>query len=749
MKRNFYLLLLMLVSSLALNSQTIVFADDFESGLTNWTVTGTWNTTTSEAYSPTNSFTDSPDGNYLDAFSSEATMAVSADLSFALDADVQFYAMLDLELGFDYVYLDASTDAGVSWTNIEIFNGEGLFTWQLYSVPLGAFVGGPDVRLRFRFVSDAAYNVDGIYIDDFVIYQYNVDVSPPLILHDATNLYEGTLGPNPLIAELLDASDIASSFLWYSTDGGPYTSIPGFNTFGDTYLFEVPEQAPGTWISYYIEATDDFGVPNTAVSDTFEIIAGNYISYDEGAIDFVADIGTLSATGYVSAAVRITLAGETDVVTAVIQNYTDYMRPNDDIQFHIWADDGTGFPGADIISPFYLSPEPTLAEPNKGTRVDLRGMPELEGIYGDVFIGYTVPGGVAWVSYTSTFAVNRSYVQTGFGWAELTGDFHFRVVTSAITGAPEALYSYTAVAEPTVNFTDLSTNSPTEWYWDFGDGTTSTAENPVHTFLSNGDFNVCLTATNIVASDTYCEIIVVDSYVAPVANFSYTGDPTVTFNDLSTNTPTSWDWDFDDGTFSTEQDPIHTFLADGTYNVCLSAINAAGSSTSCQDVTIGNTPKIPVVDFTWTISGTTVVFTDISTNLPDYWNWDFGDGGSSTEQDPSHFYPSPASYTVCLTAGNVAGEDFECKVISFNAVGDIANSIDFNIHPNPATQFLNIQIPIKDNYSAQILNTVGAVITNFTISGDQSIDISTLPSGFYLLKLDIENKIGMQSFIKE
>ena len=187
---------------------------------------------------------------------------------------------------------------------------------------------------------------------------------------------------------------------------------------------------------------------------------------------------------------------------------------------------------------------------------------------------------------------------------------------------------------------------------------------------------------------------------------------------------------------------MHTFLLDGTYNVCLTASNAAGSSTACQDVEIGNTPKIPVVDFTWSIAGTTVVFTDISTNLPDYWNWDFGDGGSSTEQDPSHFYPSPASYTVCLTAGNVAGEDFECKVISFNAIEDITNRIVVNIHPNPADQFLNIELPVKGNYNAQILNTVGAVISDFTITGDEVIDVSNLSAGFYLLKIQFRSKQG-------
>ncbi len=748
MKRNFYFFLILFIASIHLNGQLSVFEDDFESGLINWTVTGLWALTTDEAVSPANSLTDSPGGNYPDVFTSEATMSVSADLSFALDADVKFYANVDLEEGFDYVYLDASSDAGATWINIYTFNGEDGLGWQFFEVPLGAFVGGSDVRLRFRFFSDAAYNVDGIYIDDLIIYTYNVDESPPLILHTPTTLYEGTLGPNPIDADLIDPSGIANTFLWYSVDGAAYTSIVGVPTAGDNYLYEIPELAPGTFVSYFIEATDDFGAgPNTAISDTFDYVSGNYISYDDGSIDFVADIGTTSLTGYVSAAVKITLTGETDVVTAIIQNYTDYMRPNDDIQFHVWEDDGTGLPGDDLITPFYLTPEPTLEEPNRGTRVDLRGTVELEGIVGDVYIGYTVPGGVAWLSYSNTLVLDRSYVQTGFGWSEFTGDFHFRVVTSAILGAPEALYSYIA-AEPTVTFTDLSTNSPTSWYWDFGDATSDIIENPVHTFMSNGDFNVCLTATNGVASDTYCEIININSYVAPVTNFLNSGDPLVTFTDLTLNDPTSWFWDFDDATTSTLQNPVHTFLVDGTYNVCLTSTNPAGSSTFCKDVVIANTPKVPVVDFTWSISGTTVSFTDLSTNTPDYWNWDFGDLGSSTLQNPSHFYAAPSSFTVCLTAGNVAGEGTFCEVVSFNGIEDNLEA-EINIYPNPANNYLQLEISNDKNYYAEIINVVGETVLNFVINSNKTIDISQFSSGFYLIKISDDNNTGIRSFIKE
>ncbi len=750
MKKIFYPFLLILLSLGFTSAQTPVFSDDFESGLTNWTVTGLWGLTTAYANSPTNSFTDSPAGNYPDMFSSSATMNVSADLSFALDADVQFYAMVDLETAFDYVYLDVSTDAGGTWTNVYVLNGEGMFTWTLYDIPLGAFVGGPDVRLRFRFESDAAYNVDGIYIDDLTIYQYNVDLSPPLILHTPTNLYEGTLGDNPISADVIDASDIASTTLWYSADGGPYSSVAGINTAGDNYLYEIPTLTPGTWVSYYIEATDDYAVPNTAVSDTFEYIAGNYIGYDDGSIDFVQDIGD-SSTFYRAAAVRVTLTGITDVVSMVIQNYTDYSRPNNDIRVHVWAD-SSGKPGADMITPFFVTPEPTLEEPNRGTRVDLRGLPELEGILGDVFIGFDVPGGLAWVSLTSALDTNRTYIKSDFGgWAAYYGDFHFRVVTTELEGMPEALYSHADGTEPTIVFTDLSTNAPTSWFWDFNDGTTDIVENPTHTFLSNGSFNVCLTATNAVASDTYCEIITIDTYLAPAAAFTFTGDPVVTFTDLSANDPISWEWDFDDGTTSTEQNPVHTFALDGVYSVCLTATNTEGSDMACQDVVISNTPKIPVVDFSWSISGTTVSFTDLSTNDPDYWEWDFGDGGSSTEQNPSHFYPAPSAYTVCLTAGNVAGEDIVCKVLDFNSIHDINNAWDVLVFPNPASEQVIVSVAgyTGNPVLVTVTNAVGGIVRSAEITNNTALYTGDLPAGFYLLKITADEKSGTTTFVKD
>jgi len=140
----------------------------------------------------------------------------------------------------------------------------------------------------------------------------------------------------------------------------------------------------------------------------------------------------------------------------------------------------------------------------------------------------------------------------------------------------------------TVNFTDLSTNNPTSWSWDFGDGVgTSTDQNPSYTYTSAGTFTVTLVATNAYGSDSEVKngyiTVTAPSNDPPVADFS--ADPTsgyvplaVDFTDLSTNSPTSWLWDFGDGAgTSTAQNPSYTYTSTGTYTVTLTATNAYGS----------------------------------------------------------------------------------------------------------------------------------------------------------------------------
>ncbi len=151
----------------------------------------------------------------------------------------------------------------------------------------------------------------------------------------------------------------------------------------------------------------------------------------------------------------------------------------------------------------------------------------------------------------------------------------------------------------TVAFTDQSSGTPTSWAWNFGDGGTSTAQNPQHTYTAPGNYTVSLTANNGAGSDTMTKMDYISVSQAPAPTSEFSGTPTagnaplvVTFTDLSNGTPTSWLWDFGDGSTSTAQHPQHTYTAAGTYSVSLTATNGTGSdiTTKAGYVTVSQAP---------------------------------------------------------------------------------------------------------------------------------------------------------------
>ena len=181
----------------------------------------------------------------------------------------------------------------------------------------------------------------------------------------------------------------------------------------------------------------------------------------------------------------------------------------------------------------------------------------------------------------------------------------------------------------------------------------------------------------------YLVDIDVDITSAPVANFtanvtSGVAPLTVQFTDLSTNSPTSWAWDFEnDGIVdSTQQNPSYTYSTAGTYTVNLTVGNAGGSDEEIKTdyITVSTPVSAPVANFSATpTSGgapLTVQFTDLSTNSPTSWAWDFENDGTvdSTEQNPSYTYSTAGTYTVKLTASNAGGSDDEIKSAYVTAI---------------------------------------------------------------------------------
>ncbi len=228
----------------------------------------------------------------------------------------------------------------------------------------------------------------------------------------------------------------------------------------------------------------------------------------------------------------------------------------------------------------------------------------------------------------------------------------------------------------TVNFIDTSIGDYEYWHWDFGDGTSSHEQNPSHTYFlegNSGNYNVTLIVANTAGHDvkTVINCVRVIPDIPPIASF--TGNPTtgmipltVTFTDTSYYDPTSWHWDFGDGTSSTIQNPTHEYNSVGEFNVTLTAINSFGQDNATYPLYI-KTLKAPEISFTgYPTSGKiplTVTFTGNSTHAATSWHWDFGDGTSSTIQNPSHEYVSAGDHDVTLTAIiDGYGEAFRKKV---------------------------------------------------------------------------------------
>ena len=284
-----------------------------------------------------------------------------------------------------------------------------------------------------------------------------------------------------------------------------------------------------------------------------------------------------------------------------------------------------------------------------------------------------------------------------------------------------------------VQFTDLTTFAPTAWAWNFGDGTTSTDQDPLHTYVTDGTFTPTLTVTNAFGTDTYSGASITISVAGPspipactpasTGNITGFGLTSVTIGSMTTTSADAAIEGYADRTCQIESVLIGTTLqfalvtgTSATHNVRIwidwdnsgtfisselvlsqnSVFTAFGSVTvpafatlntplrvrvmadydfspmpqPCLDLQYGQAEDYavlvqenespPFAEFTadpeFSCTGV-VQFTDASQNVPSSWTWNFGDGGTSNDQDPLHTYAASGTYTVQLTVTNVHGDD--------------------------------------------------------------------------------------------
>jgi PKD repeat protein len=221
-----------------------------------------------------------------------------------------------------------------------------------------------------------------------------------------------------------------------------------------------------------------------------------------------------------------------------------------------------------------------------------------------------------------------------------------------------------------VNFLDSSSGNPTIWFWDFGNGATSTLKNPSTTYFIPGKYTVTLTVTNAAGANTKVQQDFIVVYGKPIVLFS--GNDSigcypfpVKFTDLSvpslgTNN-TSWIWDFGDGTQATTQSPLNTYLQTGNYTVSLKVTNDKGcfsTFTKPSYIRLNGGVK-PDFNFTQPAVCRTPITISFSNNSTGpgtlSYQWIFGDGTNSTQQNPSHTYTAPGVYSVSLVTISTVG----------------------------------------------------------------------------------------------
>ena len=390
----------------------------------------------------------------------------------------------------------------------------------------------------------------------------------------------------------------------------------------------------------------------------------------------------------------------------------------------------------------------TLANTN-ACQVKINGLPFVPLKRGDAldFTGSEIKAGsLVQAVYDDTtaaflvYAISGNGVTYGFG----SGGFGNR--------APTASFSYVKNGQ-VVTFTDTSVDpdgSITARSWSFGDSQVGSGSSVAHRYASKTSYTVTLTVTDDQgAQDSDTQVITITN-LNPVAQFDASANGLdASFTDQSTDsdgTIASRLWNFGDGGTSTATNPTYTYAASGTYNVTLTVTdNNGATATDTDTVSVSSSNVGPTANFTSAASGSNqIAFTDTSNDSDGSvvaWLWNFGDGTTSTAQNPSHTFPASGSYTVRLTVtdnGGITGTKAVTVTTGAAPTADYTYSISQNV------------VTFTDASSAGG-GTINARTWNFSASGSPTSSASAGPvavtypdsAGSYSVSLSVTNTLGL------
>lgn len=342
------------------------------------------------------------------------------------------------------------------------------------------------------------------------------------------------------------------------------------------------------------------------------------------------------------------------------------------------------------------------------------------------------------------------------------------VVQISFVAPPFANFSFAEeCANELTAFTDFSLpgyGTLTSWEWDFGNGQTSNVQHPTNLFVNSGSYSVELIVTsNVGCSDTIVQNV--NSFEIPVASYLSSSDcPNnqiiVDFMDNSTTTNdpiTFWYYDFGGVGTSANPNTSQLFTDEGNYSIT----HIVGTSNGCYDtiVQVLNVPPYPEAGFTYNTSnglniGAVFNFINTSSNATSYY-WEFGNGNTSTQEDPSNTYFSNGTYVISqFVTGALGCSDSTSVSITINTITtEVQTLIPNAISPNGdgkndiwKLDFINLLYPearveVYNQWGQQVFFSKGY---NFPWDGIYNGEL--LPDGTYYYVIDI-NDVGDEADI--
>lgn len=322
--------------------------------------------------------------------------------------------------------------------------------------------------------------------------------------------------------------------------------------------------------------------------------------------------------------------------------------------------------------------------------------------------------------------------------------------------------------------------------WDFGDGTVSippSSASITHTYSLTGQYTVCITVRDSLGVPvcTSCVQVTIQGSIPGCQSYFIGVNVGLTayFIELSNSSPalTTYNWDFGDGSNSTTRFPNHTYAIPGTYNVCLDIVTGNGcTSQYCDMITVDSIATNPLCR-AWFVTVQLAPFQFVVVNLSSgsnlSFNWDFGDGSSSTLPYPSHYYAVNGSYAVCLTVSNSTGcNDTYCDTLSVDSLGNIfkgqsgftinvvspaqltgvqelSSPTHFSVYPNPVSSVLRVNLDgeMKNKVAYKVFAIDGSEVDKgIFLKNENALNTSGWNSGAYIL--EIQNTDGFKSYQK-